>query len=89
MGQENCKNNPHESMGSMDIKPWKTMESMGIYKNGSRESMGSMVFSSILLSMIHRQHEKHGKHGKIAWERMGKHGIYANEFIPRWFPGSS
>ena len=54
MGQENCKNIPHESM----------------------ESMGSTVFSSILLSIISK------KHGKIAWERMGKHGIYANEFIP-------
>ena len=32
------------------------------------ESMGSMVFSSILLLIISR------KHGKIAWESMGKHG---------------
>ena len=42
------------------------MESMG--------SMGSMVFSSILLLIISRKHGKHGKHGKIAWESMGKHG---------------
>ena len=47
----------------------ESMGSMGIYKN---ESMGSMVFSSILLLIISR------KHGKIAWESMGKHGIYAN-----------
>ena len=46
-----------------NIKPWesmetieyKTMESMGIYKN---ESMGSMVFSSILLLIIYRKHGK-------------------------------
>ena len=64
------------------------MESMGIYKNesmGSMGSMGSMVFSSILLLIISRKHGKHGKHGKIAWESMGKHGIYANLFIPIWF----
>ena len=53
----------------------ESMGSMGIYKNESMESMGSMVFSSILLLIISR---KHGKHGKIAWESMGKHGIYAN-----------
>ena len=47
------------------------MESMGIYKNESMESMGSMVFSSILLLIISRKHGKHGKHGKIAWESMG------------------
>ena len=47
----------------------ESMGSMGIYKN---ESMGSMVFSSILLLIISR------KHGKIAWESMGEHGIYAN-----------
>ena len=50
------------------------MGSMGIYKNESMESMGSMVFSSILLLIISRKHGKHGKHGKIAWESMGKHG---------------
>ena len=53
----------------------ESMGSMGIYKN---ESMKSMVFSSILLLIISRKHGKHGKHGKIAWESMGKHGIYAN-----------
>ena len=53
------------------------MESMGIYKN---ESMESVVFSSILLLKISR---KHGKHGK----KHGKHGIYANEFTSLWFPG--
>ena len=56
----------------------ESMGSMGIYKNKSMESMGSMVFSSILLLIISRKHGKHGKHGKIAWESMGKHGIYAN-----------
>ena len=49
-------------MKAWDIKPWKSMESMIIYKN---ESMESMVFLSILLSVIFR---KHGKHGKIAWK---------------------
>ena len=47
-------------MKAWNLKPWKTMESMESYKN---ESMGSMVFSSILLLIISR---KHGKHGK-AW----------------------
>ena len=54
-------------------KPWKTMESMGIYKN---ESMGSMVFSIILLLnniqkawkaweiMKYKTMENHGKHWK-------------------------
>ena len=56
MGQENCKNIPHESMGSMGYRPWKTMESMGIYKN---ESMQRMVFSSILLLIISGKHGKH------------------------------
>ena len=56
----------------------ESIGSMGIYKNESMESMGSMVFSSILLLIISRKHGKHGKHGKIAWESMGKHGIYAN-----------
>ena len=47
----------------------ESMGSMGIYKNESMESMGSMVFSSILLLIISR------KHGKKAWEdSMGKHG---------------
>ena len=44
-------------MEAWNLKPWKTMESMGIYKN---ERMGSMVFSSILLLIISRKHEKHG-----------------------------
>ena len=39
MGQEDCKNIPHKTKGSME---YKTMGSMGIYKN---ESMGSMVHS--------------------------------------------
>ena len=87
MEQENCKNIPHESM---DSKTMESIESMGIYKN---ESIGSMVFSSILLLIISR---KHGKQGKEAWkaregsmESMGKHWIYANEFTSLWFPGSS
>ena len=51
-------------MKAWEIKPWKTMESMGSYKNESMESMGiRMVFSSILLLMISR---KDGKHRK-AW----------------------
>ena len=47
------------------------MESMGIYKNESMESMGSVVFSSILLLIISG---KHGKHGKKAWKSIGNHG---------------
>ena len=47
----------------------ESMGSMRIYKNESMESMGSMVFSSILLLIISR---KHGKHEKIAWESMQK-----------------
>ena len=46
----------------------ESMGSMEIYKNESMESMGSMVFSSILLLIISRKHGKHGKHGKIAWD---------------------
>ena len=61
-----------ETWKAWNLKPWKTMESMGIYKNESMESMGSMVFSSILLLIISRKH--------------GKHGIYANEFTSLWFP---
>ena len=53
---------PMKAWKTWNLKPWKTMESMGIYKN---ESMGSMVFSSILLLIIFR---KHGKHGKKAWK---------------------
>ena len=52
---------PMKAWKAWNLKPWKTMESMGnmgIYKN---ESMGSMVFSSILLSIISRKHRKHGK----------------------------
>ena len=56
----------------------ESMGSMGIYKNERMESIGSMVFSSILLLIISRKHRKHGKHGKIAWESMGKHRIYGN-----------
>ena len=50
------------------------MESMGIYKNESMESMGSMVFSSILLQIISKKHGKHGKHGESmgSMESMGK-----------------
>ena len=32
------------------------------------ESMGSMVFSAILLLIISRKHGKHGKHGKKPWK---------------------
>ena len=62
------------------------MESMGIYKNESMAIKAWYFLVTILLSILSR---KHGKHGKIALERMGMHGIYANEFIPLWFPGSS
>ena len=50
----------------------ESMGSMGIYKN---ESMGSMVFSIILLlNNIQKAWE-----AWKAWEdSMGKHGIYAN-----------
>ena len=40
MGQENCNSIPMKSWKAWNIKPWKTMESMGIYKNESMESMG-------------------------------------------------
>ena len=46
---------PRNTWKAWNLKPWKTMESMGIYKN---ESMGSMVFSSILLLIISRKHGK-------------------------------
>ena len=61
-------------MKAWNLKPWKTMESMGIYKNESMESRGSIVFSSILLLIISR---KHGIY------------MYANEFTSLWLPGSS
>ena len=73
--QENCKIFPMKAWKAWNLKPWKTMESMGIYKNESMESMGSMVFFGILLLIISRKH--------------GKHGIYANEFTSLWLPGSS
>ena len=62
----------------------ESMGSMGIYKN---ESMGSMVFSSILLLIISR---KHGKHGKIAWESMGfmQTNLYPSvSLVAAGFPG--
>ena len=55
MEQENCKNIPHESMESMESETMESIGSMGIYKN---ESMGSMIFSSILLLIISRKHGK-------------------------------
>ena len=63
------------------------MGSMGIYKNERMESMGSMVFSSILLLIISR---KHGKHGKIAWESMGfmQINLYpSSSLVAAGFPG--
>ena len=57
------------------VRIFLTMESMGIYKNESMEGIGTMVFSSISVLIISRKH--------------GKHGIYANELISLWFPGSS
>ena len=65
----------------------ESMGSMGIYKNESMESMGSMVFSSILLLIISR---KHGKHGKIAWESMGfmQINLYpSGSLVAAGFPG--
>ena len=46
MEQENCNSIPHESMESMDIKPWKTMESI--------EDTESMEYK------IMENHGKHG-----------------------------
>ena len=48
-------------MKAWKLKPWKTMESMGIFKNESMESMGSIVFFSILLLIISRKNGKHEK----------------------------
>ena len=65
----------------------ESMGSMGIYKNESMESMGSMVFSSVLLLIISR---KHGKHGKIAWESMGfmQINLYpSGSLVAAGFPG--
>ena len=65
----------------------ESMGSTGIYKN---ESMGSMVFSSILLLIISRKHGKHGKHGKIAWESMGftQINLYpSGSLVAAGFPG--
>ena len=65
----------------------ESMGSMGIYKN---ESMGSMVFSSMLLLIISRKHGKHGKHGKIAWEIMGfmQINLYpSGSLVAAGFPG--
>ena len=67
----------------------ESMGSMGIYKNESMESMGSMVFSSILLLIISRKHGKHGKHGK-AWESMGfmQINLYpSGSLVATGFPG--
>ena len=68
----------------------ESMGSMGIYKNESMESMGSMVFSSMLLLIISRKHGKHGKHGKIAWESMGfmQINLYpSGSLVAAGFPG--
>ena len=54
------------------------------------ESMGSMVFSSILLLIISRKHGKHGKHGKIAWESMAfmQINLYpSGSLVAAGFPG--
>ena len=59
---------PMKAWKGWNLKPWKTMESIGIYKN---ESMGSMMFSSVLLLIISRKHRKHGKKAWKAWESMG------------------
>ena len=80
---------PMKAWKAWNLKPWKTMESMGIYKNEIMESMGSMVFSSILLLIISRKHGKHGKHGK-AWESMGfmQMNLYpAGSLAAAGFPG--
>ena len=55
---------PMKAWKARNLKLWRTtesMESMGIYKNESMESVGSMVFSGILLLIISRMHGKHGK----------------------------
>ena len=59
---------PMKAWKARNLKPWKTMESIGIYKN---ECMESMVLSSILLLIISRRHGKHGKKAWKAWESMG------------------
>ena len=59
---------PMKAWKAWNLKPWKTMESIGICKNESMESMGSIVFSSILLLMISKKHGKHGKKAWKAWE---------------------
>ena len=54
------------------------------------ESMGSMVFSSILLLIISRKHGKHGKHGKIALESKGfmQINLYpSGSLVAAGFPG--
>ena len=61
-----------------NLKPWKTMESMGIYKNES---------------MISRKHGNHGKHGKKvwkAWESMGSMQMNlhpSGSLVAAGFPG--
>ena len=59
----------------------------GNLQNESMESMGIMVFSSILLLIISR---KHGKHGKKAWESMGfmQMNLYpSGSLVAAGFPG--
>ena len=68
----------------MESMESETMGSMGIYKNESMESMGSMVFSIILLLIISR------KHGKKAWESMGfmQMNLYPfGSLVAAGFPG--
>ena len=84
MEQENCKNIPHESMESMESE---TMENHGKHGNLQNESMGSMVFSSILLLIISR---KHGKKALKAWESMGfmQMNLYpSGSLVAAGFPG--
>ena len=52
---------PIKPWEAWDIKPWKAIERMGIYKNESMESTGSMVFCGILLSITSgKSKRKHG-----------------------------
>ena len=62
----------------------ESMEGIGIYKN---KSMGSMVFSSILLLIICRKHEKHGKYGKKAMGFMQMNLHPSGSLVAAGFPG--
>ena len=75
MGPENCKNIPHENMGSIG---YKTIENHGKHDKHGNLQKGKHGKHGIFQYITFNIFRKHGKHVKIAWERMGKHGIYAN-----------